>query len=62
MAQCGMEAVLDRLLYLAEQHNQCKVQYKLLSVFELARSDPAWGFLYSTMLYSFHTVKQAHGS
>lgn len=61
MAECGMKAILDRVLYLAELNNQCKVQYKLLSVLELARSDRVWECLYSTVLHSFHTVKWAHG-
>lgn len=38
-AQREMKAILDRLLYLAELNNHSKVQHKLLSVFELARSD-----------------------
>lgn len=61
MARCGMEAVLDRPPYLAELNNQCKVQNKLFSVFQLAHSNPSWGFLCSIMLYSFHAAKLACG-
>lgn len=62
VAQRGMKAVLDSLLYLAEVNNQCEVRYKLLSVFELACSERAGEFQCSAVPCSFHAANRAHGS